>query len=293
MKVGVQLPEVERVVRWTELEEMARLIEAAGFDSIWVGDHLLYEQDGVRRGPWEAWTQLAAVAAVTERVELGPLVAALPFHNPAMLAKLAATVDEISGGRLIFGVGAGWNEVEFRAFGLPYERRVSRFEEEFEIVRRLLAGERFDFDGEFYRLEGAQLLPEPRPGGIPFMIGSNSPRMLSIALPHAAMWNSWFNDFENSPEGLAPLLARIDDACEKAGRDPATLERTVALFLSFGESGAGRQVEQNPITGTLQEMASVLNRIAELGIDHVQLVLDPITSGSIEQAAEVKALLAG
>src|SRR5690606_24501525 len=172
---------------------MARLIEACGFDSIWVGDHLLYEHDGVRRGPWEAWTQLAAVAAVTERVELGPLVAALPFHNPAMLAKLAATVDEISGGRLIFGVGAGWNEVEFRAFGLPYERRVSRFEEEFEIVRRLLAGERFDFDGEFYRLEDAQLLPEPRPGGIPFMIGSNSPRVLSIALPNVAMWNSWFN----------------------------------------------------------------------------------------------------
>lgn len=290
MKVGVQLPEVERVVRWDELEEMARLIEDSGFDSIWVGDHLLYEHDGVRRGPWEAWTQLAAVAAVTERVTIGPLVAALPFHNPAMLAKLAATVDEISGGRLVFGVGAGWNEVEFRAFGLPYRRRVSRFGEEFEIIRRLLAGERFDFEGEFYRLEGAQLLPEPRPGGIPFMIGSNSPRMLSIALPHVAMWNSWFNDFDNSPRELAPLLARIDRACEEAGRDPATVERTVALMLSFGETEEGRSLH-NPITGSPEEMATVLHEIAGLGIGHVQLVLDPITTTSIEQAAEVKNLL--
>jgi probable F420-dependent oxidoreductase len=290
VKVGVQLPEVERVVRWTELKEMARLIEAAGFDSIWVGDHLLYEHEGGRRGPWEAWTQLAAVAAVTERVELGPLVAALPFHNPAMLAKLAATVDEISDGRLVFGIGAGWNEVEFRAFGLPYERRVSRFAEEFEIIRRLLSGEQFDFDGEFYRLEGAQILPEPRPGGVPFMIGSNSPRMLSIALPHVAMWNSWYNDFDNSPEGLEPLLVRIDSACDQAGRDPATLERTVALLLSFGRSENGRQ-PQNPITGSPQEMASVLDRIAELGIGHVQLVLDPITIESIERAAEVTHLL--
>lgn len=292
MQVGVQLPEVERVVRWDEIEEMARLIESLGFDSIWVGDHLLYEDDGVRRGPWEAWTQLAAVAAVTDRVELGPLVAALPFHNPAMLAKLAATVDEISGGRLIFGVGAGWNEVEFQAFGLPYERRVARFAEEFEIIRRLLVGERFDYEGEFYRLEGAQLLPEPRPGGIPFMVGSNGERMLSITLPHAAMWNSWFNDFDNSPAGLAPLLASIDRACERAGRDPATLKRSVALMLSFGESGEGRSPD-NPITGSPREIADVLDEIAELGVDHVQLVLDPITSESIERAAEVKSLLGG
>jgi alkanesulfonate monooxygenase SsuD/methylene tetrahydromethanopterin reductase-like flavin-dependent oxidoreductase (luciferase family) len=290
MKVGVQLPEVERVVRWDDVEEMARLIEALGFDSIWVGDHLLYENDGVRRGPWEAWTQLAAVAAVTERVELGPLVAALPFHNPAMLAKMAATVDEISGGRLVFGVGAGWNEVEFRAFGLPYERRVARFQEEFEIIRRLLAGERFDFDGEFYRLVGAQLLPEPRPGGIPFMVGSNRPRMLSITLPHVTIWNSWFNDFDNRPAGLVPLLAQIDRACEEAGKDPGTLEKTVALMLSFGESSQGRNPD-NPITGTAGEMAGVLREFESLGISHVQLVLDPISTESIERAAEVKDLL--
>ncbi|HET7646904.1 MAG TPA: LLM class flavin-dependent oxidoreductase, partial [Candidatus Limnocylindria bacterium] len=133
LKVGVQLPEVERVVRWPEMREMILTAERIGLDSIWVGDHLLYRDDGLPpRGPWEAWSTLAAIAAITERVELGPLVAATSFHNPAMLAKKAATVDEISGGRLILGLGAGWNEPEYRAYGFPFDHRVSRFEEAFE-----------------------------------------------------------------------------------------------------------------------------------------------------------------
>ena len=124
LAVGVQLPEVEREVRWSELEQMARLAEAVGFDSVWVGDHLLYRpEDGEPTGPWEAWSLLAAIAAVTERVQIGPLVAATSFHKPAMLAKKAATVDEISGGRLIVGLGAGWNRIEYDAFGFAYARR--------------------------------------------------------------------------------------------------------------------------------------------------------------------------
>ncbi len=290
MKVGIQLPEVERVVRWPELENMVRMIESLGFDSIWVGDHLLYDEDGDRRGPWEAWTQLAAVAAVTERVELGPLVAALPFHNPAILAKLAATVDEISGGRLILGVGAGWNETEFRAYGLAYERRVDRFAEEFEILRRLLAGERFDFGGDFYQLHDAELLPTPRPGGPPLMIGSNGPRMLSITLPHVALWNSWYRDFGNDPERLGGLLGRIDGACQEAGRDPSTLAKSVALLIKFDQD-IRRRSPDNPITGGPAQVAEVLGRVEELGVSHVQLVLDPITAGTIERAAQVKSIL--
>ena len=150
VKVGVQLPEVERRVAWPELAEMARTAEAAGFDSIWVGDHLLYDlPGGITRGPWEAWTTLAALAAVTERVELGPLVASIGFHAPAMLAKQAATVDGISGGRLILGLGAGWNEREYRAFGFPFDRRVDRFAEALTIISALLRDGRIDFDGEF------------------------------------------------------------------------------------------------------------------------------------------------
>src|SRR5213593_4020802 len=119
--MGIQLPEVERDVRWPEYVALARAAEAAGFDSIWVGDHLLYRGDGGReRGPWDAWTLLAALASATQHVELGPLVSCLGFHRPAQLAKMAATLDEVSGARLILGVGAGWNEEEFRAFGIPF-----------------------------------------------------------------------------------------------------------------------------------------------------------------------------
>lgn len=286
MKIGIQLPHFEREVGWDELAAMAATIEELGFDSIWVGDHYLFEHDGVRRGTWEAWSQLAALAAITKRVQLGPLVAALPFHNPAVLAKIASTVDEIASGRLVLGVGAGWNELEFKAFDLPYQRRVSRFGEEFEIIRRLLEGQRFDFEGEFYSLEGAELLPGSGRGRPPLMIGSNSPRMLSIALPHVDMWNSWYQAFDNDPAELPALLRHIDQACRQAGRDPASVQRTVALLLKFDREPSLR-ADGNPITGTPSEMARALRSIRDLGISHVQLVVDPITLESIERAAEV------
>ena len=147
-KVGVQLPEVERFVPWREYLDLARRDEAAGFDSVWVGDHLLYDlPDGSTRGPYEAWTTLAAVAAVTERVELGPLVASTSFHAPAMLAKQAATVDAISGGRLVVGLGAGWNRREYDAFGFAYDRRVSRFAEALAVIVPLLREGRTTFHG--------------------------------------------------------------------------------------------------------------------------------------------------
>src|ERR687895_2331121 len=152
LKVGIQLPEVERVVRWSELREMAETAEAIGLDSLWVGEHLLYRyQNQPPRGPWEAWSTLAALAAVTQRVEIGPLVACLAFHNPAVLAKQAAAVDEISQGRLILGIGAGWNEVEFQAFGIPYDHRVSRFEEAFTILRELLQTGRTRISGTYHQ----------------------------------------------------------------------------------------------------------------------------------------------
>ena len=128
MKVGVQLPEVEWEVPFPELIGMAQLAEEVGFDSVWLGDHLLYDLPVGPRGPWEVWTSLAALAASTTTIELGPLVACTSFHAPAMLAKMAATVDAISGGRLIVGLGAGWNTPDYRAFGFPYDHRVSRFE---------------------------------------------------------------------------------------------------------------------------------------------------------------------
>src|SRR3954453_21515598 len=165
IRVGVQLPETEWVVPWPEMREMARAIDDLGFDGLWVGEHLLYRwPDREPRGPWEAWTTMAALAAVTSKVTIGPLVACTNFHNPAQLAKQAATIDEISGGRFVLGLGAGWNEAEFRAFGFPFDRRVARFEEAFTIIRTLLQEGAVDFEGQFYQARDCELLPRPRPG---------------------------------------------------------------------------------------------------------------------------------
>src|SRR6266487_6704262 len=204
LKVGVQLPEVERQVRWTELLDLTRAVEDLGYDSAWVGEHLLYRWAArPARGPWEAWSLLAAIAASTRRIEFGPLVACTSFHNPALLAKQASTIDEIAAGRFVLGLGAGWNETEFRAFGFPYDHRIARFDEAFTIIRTLLQEGEVDFDGRFHQARDCELLPRPRPGGPPLLIGSNGPRMLRIAAPHVQAWNTWYSDTDNTPEGIA------------------------------------------------------------------------------------------
>jgi len=289
LRVGIQLPEVERVLRWPEYVAMARAAENVGFDTLWLGDHLLYRYgDGSARGPWEVWTMLSALAASTSRIRLGPLVAATAFHAPPMLAKLAATVNEISGGRLILGLGAGWNETEFRAFGFPFDHRISRFEEAFTIIRTLLREGSIDFDGRFFQARDCALLPKPaRPGGPPLMVGSVGPRMLEITLPHVDMWNVWYRDSNNSPAGLEPILGGLDEACRAVGRDPKTVERTSAVLVRL-PGGTGRvmgdttQKDVPPVAGSPSEIAARLREYADLGLAEVQLVVDPITIESIE-----------
>src|ERR1700726_1101706 len=206
---------------------MSRGGEQVGFDSVWVGDHLLYRDDvNGSRGPWEAWTMLAGIVAATSRIAIGPLVACTSFHNPTMLAKLAATVDEISGGRLILGLGAGWNETEYRAFGFPFDRRVARFAEAFTIIRSLLREGRVDFEGEFYSARDCELVPRPRPGGPPLMVGSIGGRMLGLTMPHVDSWNAWFSWTGNRPEGVAPLRDKVEGACPAARRKPSEVKAT-------------------------------------------------------------------
>jgi alkanesulfonate monooxygenase SsuD/methylene tetrahydromethanopterin reductase-like flavin-dependent oxidoreductase (luciferase family) len=297
--VGIQLPEVEREVRWPELRAIARMAEQVGFDSVWAGDHLLYRYpDGSTRAPWEVWTTLAGLAEATERITIGPLVAATAFHQPFMLAKLAATVDEISGGRLVLGLGAGWNEVEFAALGVPFDYRISRFREAFTIVRTLLAEGAIDFAGEFITARDAELLPKPkRPGGPPLMVGSIGSRMLALTVPHVAAWNAWYADTGNSPAGVPRLRALVDDACVAAGRDPADVERTVAVLVRM-PGGAGRimgdtnqRMAVAPLTGSAEMVADGLRAYAAEGIGHVQLVVDPITEASVAGLAPVLDLL--
>lgn len=297
-RVGVQLPEVERPVGWPELFSMARTAEAAALDSLWLGDHLLYDlPGGITRGPWEVWTSLAAIAAVTSRIEIGPLVASTGFHTPAMLAKQAATVDAISGGRLVLGLGAGWNEREYRAFGHPFDRRVSRFEEAFTVIRTLLREGRVDFHGRFYDVDDCVLDPMPvRPGGPPLMLGSVGPRMLGIGLPHVDAWNVWWSDYGNSAAGFGELRERVEEAAAAAGREPGEVAATAAVLVQLPDGG-GRLMGETynrpvaPVVGTPQAIAEHVHAMAEAGASHVQLVLDPITEQSIEVVGEAVALL--
>jgi probable F420-dependent oxidoreductase len=287
LRVGVQVPEVERRVPWPEYLAMAQAAEEAGFDSVSLGDHYLYRDDGrPERGPWEAWTLLAALAAATERMKLAPLVACTAFHRPAVLAKMAATVDEVSGGRLVLGLGAGWNEVEFRAFGIPFDHRVSRFEEAFEVIRRLLSGERVTFEGRFHRVADAILLPRPsrRP---PLMIGSTGERVLAIALPHVDAWNTWFTYYGNTPEGFASLNAKITALAESAGRDPAEIDRSACVFVAIDGAAADRRNTEGvaPLEGPAERIAQSLRDLSEAGADEAILVLSPITEASIRRGA--------
>lgn len=240
---------------------------------------------------------MAALAAVTDRVEIGPLVACTSFHSPAMLAKKAATLEEISGGRLILGLGAGWNQPDYDAYGFPYDHRVSRFEEAFTVIRTLLQEGAIDFAGDWYTIRECELLPRgPRPAGPPLMIGSQGPRMLKATLPHVQAWNAWYSWFGNRPEGLPPLLAQLDDACREAGRDPAEIERTCAVLVAMpGAQGriAGDPTDRGapPLTGSTEELAEAMRAFAATGIGHVQLVLDPNTVEAIEAFAPVLSLL--
>jgi probable F420-dependent oxidoreductase len=289
----VQVPEVERRVPWPEYLAMARAAEEVGFDSISLGDHHLYRGDGrPERGPWEAWTLLSALAAVTERVKLAPLVACTAFHPPAVLAKMAATVDEVSGGRLVLGLGAGWNEVEFRAFGIPFEQRVSRFEEAFGIIRRLLSGERVTFEGRFHRVEDAVLLPRPSQSP-PLMIGSNGERVLGIALPHVDAWNTWFTHYGNTPEGFTSLNERVTALAKRGGRDPAEIERSACVLVAIEGGNVDRRNTEGvaPLEGTPERIARGLRNLAEAGAHEAILVLSPITEASVRAAGEALAVL--
>ena len=283
MRVGIQLPEVEYEARRDEVAAMARAAEEVGFDSLWLGDHLLY-RDPVR-GPWDAWTTLAWLAGVTERVDLGPLVACTAFHPPGVLARMAAATHELSGGRLVLGLGCGWNEVEFRAFGLPFDHLVSRFEEAFTIVRRLLAGEAVTFHGRYHDADDAVLLPRPTTAP-KLMLGANAPRMLSIGLPHVASWNTWFARYGNTVEGFAAENAGIDAAAERAGRDPATLERSACVFVSV-ESAGLRNNDEDVAPVRVENLAAHLRALEEAGADEAILVADPITEASIRSLGTV------
>lgn len=292
IKVGLILPDTEREMggetpRWSDIAAMARFGEEAGFDSLWVFDHLIYRPAGLEpQGPWECWSNLAALAAITSRVEIGPVVCCTSFRNPALLAKIAGTVEEISGGRLVLGLGAGWNPPDYAEFGFPFDHRVSRFEEALIIIHGLLRNSTIDFDGTYYSARDCELRPRgPRASGPPILIGSSAPRMLGLLAKYGDIWNAWALQ---TVDEIIEHRDIVDAAMLTADRDPVSVERTVALLLDL-PTATGRPSEETKVgfkARSPEEIAEHLLKYAEAGISHVQLMLDPNTMAGMKWAAQ-------
>jgi probable F420-dependent oxidoreductase len=271
--------------RYHAIRAIVQQAEADGFDSVWLPDHLLYRKpDGPTRGVWECWTMLAALAEATRRVELGTLVLCNSFRNPAILAKLATAADEVSDGRLILGVGAGWHEPEYRAFGVPFDHRVDRFEEALQILRPLLRDGHVDFDGRHYQARDCDNLPRgPRPDGPPLLVGAGGPRMLNLAAQHGDLWNT---GYMGKPETMIEPIAKINAACREVGRDPATLGITALIGVRFPDLVAKPSIFDNPLTGTTTEIAAAIRGYADLGVQHIMFQHEPYTDEARQRLAE-------
>lgn len=289
MKVGVMLPVGVGDVptgtpTWQDVASIARAIEGSGLDSAWLADHFFYRSsEGEETGLHEAWTLLSAVAAVTRRIELGTLVLCTSFRDPGITAKMAATLDVISEGRLILGLGCGWHDPEYEAFGLPIDHRVGRFAEALEIIVRLLRGERVTFDGTWYRTHDAFLAP-PAARQIPILVAAKGPRMLELTARWADAWNTaWYG---LPSDRLHGSLAAIGAAVEAAGRPAESVVRTVGIEVVDPDQPQTEDPNPRAIAGDVAELADALRAYEDLGVGHLMVGLNPTTTRSVERLAE-------
>jgi probable F420-dependent oxidoreductase len=291
MKIGLLVHTADdrmnkRVRPYQEIRAAALQAEADGFDSVWLCDHLLYRTAGEPdRGIWECWTLLAALAEATQRVELGTLVLCNTFRHPAILAKMATALDEVSQGRLILGLGAGWNEPEYLAFGQPFDHRASRLDEAVQLLRPLLRDGHVDFAGHYYQALDCDDLPRgPRAGGPPLLLGGEGPRMLRLTAQYADLWNT---GYLGQPETLAAPRSRIEAACREVGRDPRTLGVTALIGLWFPDLGPDKPAFlDHPLTGTPAELAEAMRGYAALGVPHIMFQCEPHTPESLRRLTE-------
>jgi alkanesulfonate monooxygenase SsuD/methylene tetrahydromethanopterin reductase-like flavin-dependent oxidoreductase (luciferase family) len=293
LRTGEQSQPAGRVVGWGETREMSEMAEAVGFDTIWVADHVIFRnagsvvmEPGTSRGPYEAWTLLSAIAAVTSKVTLGPFVACNGFRNPALFAKMADTLDEVSGGRLLLGIGAGWHEPEYTAFGYPFDHLAGRFEEALQIIVPLLKGEHVTFHGKYYDLDDCELRPRgPRKSGPPIWIGAKRPRMMRLVAQYADVYNAvWYRD----PAQLADPFAKLDAACEEVGRDPSTIARTSGTNVLVPDAGEAPDLPASALRGSVQELAEQIWAFHTVGgASHLTFILDPWTTKGIEKFGKV------
>jgi len=298
-KIGFFLPIVEGQMdgvtpRWSDIIAMAQRAEEVGFDSVWIPDHLLFRFTEITEGAYDCMSILAGLAAATKRVEIGTLVICTGFRNPAYLAKMADTIDEMSDGRLILGLGAGYHEPEYRAFGFPYDHRASRFEEALTIISTLLRTGDIDYQGQFYSARECELrLRGPRAGGPPIMVGTVGERMLRTTARLADLWNRWLVFDQSRAAEIPALRAKVDAACAEVGRDPATLGRTASVLVDFKNRPEEPPIYNRPhanpapITGTPEQIAAQLRAFVDEGISHLQVWTSPRTVAGVEQFAPV------
>ncbi|CAN5468123.1 hypothetical protein BH20CHL7_BH20CHL7_15270 [soil metagenome] len=309
VKVGVVLP-IEQAdgaaapPGYREIREIALATETAGLDSVWVFDHLLFRFDGATTGLHEGWTILAAIAEATTRVQLGSIVMCTTFRNPALLAKMAGTLDHVSDGRLILGIGCGWHDPEYDAFGYPTDHKVGRFEEALTVIRGLIREGRADLDGRWVQARDAVLVPPAR-RDLPILIAAKRPRMMDLTARHADAWNlAWFGEPD---ERLARGRADLAAACEAAGRDPSTLEITVGLTVRYpdlprpsmdsADSATPAPSDGPSLTGSDEAIAAGLAAHTVLGATHLIVALEPATPAAVERLGTavrlMRAILAG
>ena len=292
MRIGVVVPMAAsdgsgQVPTWPQVRAFGQHAEAVGLHSVWVCDHLLSgpPDDGIHEG----WTILAALAASTRRVELGQLVTCTSFRHPALLAKMATTADTVSGGRLTLGLGAGWYDPEYRAFGYPTDHRVGRFEEAIGIIGPLLGGERVTLAGSYYQVRDAVLRPPPdRP--IPILVAAKGQRMLRLTARYADAWNTaWFG----LPDDLlSRRLAELHAALEAEGRDPATLRRTVGIQVWDPDTTGPDDDLGEAVGRSVDELAQALDAYERLGFDDLIVQLAPKTTRSLDRLAQALELRA-
>ncbi len=293
MQFGVIFPMSEesldgRAPRFADLVAMTRAAEAVGFDVAWFPDHFVFQwpPDFASVGAWECFTMIAGVAAQTERIGLGTMVACTGFRNAGVTAKMAEAIDEISGGRFILGLGAGWHEPEYRMFGYPFDHRASRFEDAVKIIQPLLATGAVDYEGRFSQAPQAVNRPRgPRPDGPPIIVGTSGERMLRLTARYADAWNTvWHTE----PGPALEDMAKLDLACAEVGRDPQSIVRTVGGIIAMPgfEGDTSRR-----ITGEPEEIAAVLRGFQEAGFRHFIAWLDPCTPQTIEAFGKILELV--
>ena len=293
MDLGVQI-EPQFGFSYESIRDIARAAQAAGFTRLWVSDHLFLRREAVTVDCLDAWTLLAGLARDTEGIRIGPMVSCQSYRNPALLAKIAASIDQMSGGRLEFGIGAGWKEVEYKAYGYDFPEagvRVTQMVETLEICTRLWTQERATYRGKHYRVEDAVASPKPKQTPLPIWIGGTKPRVMRIA----AKWARWFNMSNpgtNEQERIAVMQSGLDAACKAVGRDPSTLGRSLFVQAFVAPTRAEldelvgalakranttpdewRATRSGAILGTVDEVAGRFRAMAKAGVDHANVML--------------------